>query len=106
MDLAILVIRLAPALPVIERYGVSAQLRAAAVSVTANIAEGYGRGTRLDYLRFLRIARGSLNEVTTLLLIAERAGYAAPGAVHPITELASRVRAMLTRLIASIEASR
>ena len=102
MDLSVLVIHLVPTLPRVERYGLAAQLRNAAVSIPANIAEGYGRGTRLDYLRFLRIARGSANEVTTLLLIIERTGYVSAGTVQPLSELTSRIRAMLTRLIASL----
>jgi four helix bundle protein len=68
------VYRLCRKLPAEERYGLSQQMKRAAVSVPANIAEGYGRRTLGDYLRFISIANGSLKEVETLLLLAGRLG--------------------------------
>jgi four helix bundle protein len=61
--------------PAEELYGLTQQLRRAAVSVPSNIAEGYGRGSRKDYVRFLRTARGSLYEMQTQLLVAQDLGY-------------------------------
>lgn len=67
MQLLLEVYRVAAQLPDIERYGLASQLRRAAVSIAANIAEGFGRSARGDYLRHLSIAAGSLRELQTLL---------------------------------------
>ncbi len=61
--------------PADERFGLTSQLRRGAVAVASNIAEGYGRASRSDYLRFLKIARGALYEIETQLLFAKELGY-------------------------------
>ena len=58
-----------------ERYGLTQQVRRAAVSIPSNIAEGFGRYTRPDYLRFLDMARGSTYELQTQMRIARDLGY-------------------------------
>ncbi len=80
-----------------EVFGLRSQLRRAAVSVPSNIAEGAARETRADFLRFLFIARGSLSEIETQLLIAENLGYVADNQ-QPRADLAS-LRRMLAGLI-------
>src|SRR5262245_37668195 len=58
-----------------ERFGVTAQMRRAAVSVPSNIAEGAARATRREFLRYLTMSRGSLSELDTQARIAERLGF-------------------------------
>lgn len=87
-----------------ERYGLSNQLRRASVSIPSNIAEGYGRGTRQDYLRFLRMARGSVFEIDTQLLIARELGYLDQDRHTTIEATAHECGRVLAGLIRSIEA--
>ncbi len=88
-----------------ERFGLTSQLRRAAVSIPSNIAEGWGRGSKLDYLRFLRIARGSLFEVQTQLLIANRVGFLSASGLSDLRQTAGSLRRQLIALILSVERS-
>jgi four helix bundle protein len=65
-----LVYTLTAVFPQEEKFGITAQMRRAAVSIISNIAEGYGRGSRQDYARFLRMARGSLFELEAQGVVA------------------------------------
>ncbi len=75
MDLAAEVYRLARRLPKEETFSLGDQIRRAAVSIPSNIAEGYGRKTKRDYANFLLMARGSIFETETQLLLCTRVGY-------------------------------
>jgi four helix bundle protein len=77
MDLAVAIYDLSRDWPTDERYGLTSQARRAAVSVAANIAEGYGRESPGSYVSFLRTAQGSLKELETHILLAERLGIVA-----------------------------
>lgn len=72
MALAVEAYRLAKLMPKAEEYRLTSQLLRAAASVPANIAEGHSRGTRKEYANFISIARGSLAETETLLMLATR----------------------------------
>jgi four helix bundle protein len=102
MDLAIESYRVGELLPARERFGLVAQIRRAATSVPANIAEGNGRVHRREYLHHLSIARGSLNELQTLVAIAERLGYVVASDLKQFAELCDFVSRMLTRLRRSL----
>ena len=90
------------AFPREERFGLTAQLRSAAVSVAANIAEGNGRLTRGEYLNQLSNARGSLREIDTHLEFAYRLQYATSDEIRESRNLMDVTAALLTRLIQSL----
>jgi len=104
MDLTAAVYQAATAFPKDEIYGLTAQLRRAAVSVPSNVAEGRGRHSTPDFLNFLAIAHGSLCEVETQLLLAERLGYLLPRNLDPLMQQAAEVGRMLNGLMSSLRA--
>jgi four helix bundle protein len=102
MRLSVEVYRLARKLPAVERFALADQMRRAAVSIAANIAEGNGRDHRAEYLRFLSIARGSMMELDTHLELAREFGYLSPADLATATSLLSEVRRLLARLTQSL----
>lgn len=94
-QLALLVYRLTSSFPRCELHGITRQMRAAAVSIPANIAEGQGRGTRKDYCHFVGMALGSPNELVTLAEIARDLGYGEPTRWQRVFEEMDEVRRML-----------
>jgi four helix bundle protein len=84
MDVVEMVYRASADFPKPELYGLTSQLRRAAVSVPSNIAEGHSRTSTRDYLNHLSMAQGSLAEVQTQLEIAKRLGYITDQHINPI----------------------
>ncbi len=93
--------RLTAGFPKSEQFGIIAQIRRAAVSIPANIAEGYGRKSAGSFAQFLRVAKGSLNELETLLVLSWDLGFLQDSVA--IDELIRRTGSMLTSLISKIE---
>lgn len=98
MELAEVCFRLAQTLPVDQRFGLASQIQRAAVSIPANIAEGHCRRHRADYARHLSVARGSLGELETHLLLTERLGLLTHSTLVPALSLADQLGRMLFTL--------
>jgi four helix bundle protein len=94
--------RLGRRLPKAEEYRLTSQLLRAAASVPANIAEGHARGTRKDYAHFVSIARGSLAETETILLLLVDVDLLTNEHVDPVLELCSEIGRMLGGLLARL----
>ena len=94
------------AFPKEELFGLTQQIRRAAISVPSNIAEGYGRGSRKDYVRFLQVARGSLYEVQCQLLLGEDLGYLQATQSAPAHERVNRCARLFHGLISSLTKDR
>lgn len=103
MDLADAVYDLTRDFPDDERFGLTQQIRRAAVSIPSNIAEGHGRMHGKEFMRFLRIANGSLKELETQLILAGRREYMTRDAAQPIWEMTQRCGKMLRALIKSLD---
>ena len=86
-----------------ERYGLTSQIRRSVVSIPSNIAEGYGRKTTLEYIRFLYIAYGSNCELETQILLSGDLGYIDTGKIEILQEGIGEVERMLKALIKSLE---
>lgn len=86
-----------------EQFGLFQQLRRAAVSVPANIAEGKGRGTAKEFCRFLTIANGSLTELDTHFVIAQQLGFITHDTLKDVETLIEEVGRIITGLRKSLE---
>ena len=102
-DLTVLVYECTRLFPKEELYGLTSQLRRAAASVPANIAEGSARGTNKDYLHFLYIARASLTEAHYFVHLSTRLGYLGEAKHAELESLFRRTFACLLDLISAVE---
>jgi len=92
--------------PDIERYGLTSQIRRATTSIAANIAEGWGRGSRGEYIRFLSVARGPLMELETHLIVACNLHFLKPDEFGSVSRPVQDIEKMLNRLIAVLRTRR
>ena len=99
MDLLVEVYRLVKKLPKEENYALSDQMRRAVVSIPSNIAEGRGRSSEKDFLRFLFMARGSRAELETQILACIRLNYFEEIEAEPALNLSSEISSMLNSMI-------
>jgi four helix bundle protein len=103
MALVIAVYKLTQAFPKEELYGLTAQMRRASVSIPSNLAEGAARSGQREFGQFLNIARGSLSELETQLLISTNLGYMVRE--HPVFDLVDKVSRLITGLRKKVVAS-
>jgi len=105
MELVDAIYRVSSTWPGDERFGLTSQIRRAAVSIAANIAEGQGRNGRREFLHHLGIANGSLCEVETMIRIGTRQGYQHREDELTILTLSREVSRLINGLIRSLNAS-
>lgn len=102
MDIAVNVFSLTKAFSSDEKYGMVSQMRRAANSIPANIAEGWARQSNKEFQYFLRVAQGSLRELETHIILSQRCELADTGKIEPIlteiTVLSKQLRALLISL--------
>lgn len=101
--MAVAVYELASEFPAQERYGLTSQMQRAAVSIPANIAEGYGRIHRGDYLHHLSISRCSLAELETHIALAARLGFVDREKAASVWNMTQEVGKMLSSMIRSLK---
>ena len=103
MSLAVLSYRLTQDFPREETFGLSAQIRRAATSIPANIAEGHGRENTQSFIQYLRIAQGSLKELETHLILASRVGLVRENGSQELIGQCEALGKMLRMLIRSLQ---
>jgi four helix bundle protein len=103
MNMTAGIYRLSACFPPEEKFGLTSQIRRAAVSIPSNIAEGHARKTTGDYVRFLNIARGSVAEVETQLLLAVNLGFNPESDAEPLLQQLDEVSRMLSSLVSKLE---
>jgi len=106
MDLTVKVYEVTSKFPASERWRLIDQLCRAAASVPGNIAEGQGRSSSKEFAQFLAIARGSLNETETYLMLAVRLGYLEAAQAEPVLALVTEVSKMLRSLRSRVVSNR
>jgi len=103
MDLAVACYETTKPFPREEMFGMTSQIRRCASSIPANIAEGWGRQSTGDYIRFLRISQGSLKELETHLLLCNRVGLVSSDQLRIFETQTTSIGKMLAALIRSLQ---
>ncbi|HNF30350.1 MAG TPA: four helix bundle protein [Chitinophagaceae bacterium] len=103
MEVATLVFNLTTNLPRSEDYGLTSQLRRSALSVSANIAEGYGRESNMDKIRFYVISRGSAFETKSHLIYGEKVNYFENEKIHTLNYKIDNVIFELNKIIKTLK---
>lgn len=103
MEVATLVFNLTTNLPRSEDYGLTSQLRRSALSVSANIAEGYGRESNMDKIRFYVISRGSAFETKNHLIYGEKVNYFENKKIHTLNDKIDNVIFELNKIIKTLK---
>lgn len=106
MQLTVAVYQLTQGFPREEQYGLTGQIRRAAVSIPSNIAEGQGRSSAGEFRQFLAIARGSTCEVQTQLELARTLNFGTPASIDKAEALSNEVRKMLFGMLDSLGSQR
>jgi four helix bundle protein len=103
VEMSLAVYGLTATFPGSERFGLTNQMRRASISVASNIAEGYGKASKGEYLSFLGHARGSNGEIQTQLVIAKRLGFGSEQALQSAENLSDEVGRMLVVMIKKLK---
>jgi four helix bundle protein len=103
VELSLAVYKLTASFPESERFGLTNQMRRASVSIACNIAEGYGKSSRGEYVLFLGHARGSDCELQTQLIIAEKLGLGSAQLRKSAAELCDEVSRMLVAIMSKLK---
>jgi len=103
VQLSLKVYELTSSFPASERFGLTNQMRRAAVSFASNIAEGYGRSSTGEYVQFLGHARGSNCELQTQLTISNELGFGSEQSLHSAENLSSEVNKMLVAMMSKLK---
>lgn len=106
IELVALVYRVTERFPKSELFGLTSQMRRAAVSIPSNLAEGYARKHRAEYLQFVRIAYGSGAELETQLIITKKLGFASDKDLITVVSLLDEIMRMLNKFSSSLVAKR
>jgi four helix bundle protein len=103
MDMAVAVYRATDTFPKQEMFGLVSQMRRSASSVPANIAEGFSRQHKTEFVQFLHISKGSLSELQTHIDLSQRLGFLAPSAAASLEEKTDAVGKMLYGLLSTVK---